>query len=69
MIWTGSSRKISLTTRLVNIHQRPARLVFATREETTLCCTEEAGVDLIVLSSVYFGKPADIGTNIEQIIY
>ena len=32
-----------LTTHLLGIGERPGRIVFSTREETTLCCTEEAG--------------------------
>jgi molybdenum transport protein len=31
-----------LTTRLLGIGDRAGRIVFSTREETTLCCTEEA---------------------------
>jgi molybdenum transport protein len=31
-----------LTTLLLGIGNRPGRMVFSTREETTLCCTEEA---------------------------
>ena len=31
-----------LTTRLIGIGDRPGRINFTTREETTLCCTEEA---------------------------
>ena len=32
-----------LTTHLLGIGKKAARMVFSTREETTLCCTEEAG--------------------------
>ncbi len=32
-----------LTTHLLGIGTKEARMVFSTREETTLCCTEEAG--------------------------
>jgi len=31
-----------LTTHLLGIGDRPGRITFSTREETTLCCTEEA---------------------------
>lgn len=31
-----------LTTHLLGMGDRPGRIVFSTREETTLCCTEEA---------------------------
>src|ERR1039457_6054416 len=31
-----------LTTHLLGIGDNPGRIVFSTREETTLCCTEEA---------------------------
>jgi molybdenum transport protein len=31
-----------LTTHLLGIGDRPGKIVFSTREETTLCCTEEA---------------------------
>jgi molybdenum transport protein len=31
-----------LTTHLLDIGERPGRIIFSTREETTLCCTEEA---------------------------
>ncbi|MDD2308887.1 MAG: ModD protein [Desulfuromonadaceae bacterium] len=31
-----------LTTHLLGIENRPGRIVFTTREDTTLCCTEEA---------------------------
>jgi len=31
-----------LTTHLIGIGDRPGRIIFSTREETTLCCTEEA---------------------------
>jgi molybdenum transport protein len=31
-----------LTTHLIGIGERPGRINFTTREETTLCCTEEA---------------------------
>jgi len=31
-----------LTTNLLGIGDRQGRIVFSTREETTLCCTEEA---------------------------
>ncbi len=32
-----------LTTHLLGIGMKEARMLFSTREETTLCCTEEAG--------------------------
>ena len=32
-----------LTTHLLGFGNTPGRIVFSTREETTLCCTEEAG--------------------------
>jgi molybdenum transport protein len=31
-----------LTTHLLGIGERPGRIIFSSREETTLCCTEEA---------------------------
>jgi molybdenum transport protein len=35
-----------LTTHLLGIGPQPGRIVFSTREETTLCCTEEAALTL-----------------------
>jgi nicotinate-nucleotide pyrophosphorylase len=56
-----------LTTHLLGIGEHPGRIIFSTRDESNAAEYAATGIDIIVLSSVYFGKPADIGVVIQPV--